>query len=225
MNKSWIILFLFIFHFGFSQEPNNQLDANGKRHGKWSKTYENGSIRYTGEFEHGKEIGIFKFFTEENPNTPAITKEFIKNSDQIIVKYFYPDGKLKSIGQMVGQNRYGKWVYYFKDGIKILSEETYENGMLEGDYKIFYINGKLTEWSVYKKNLLHGVSNRYTESGVLIEVINYKEGKLNGEAFYYNTSGQLILKGSYKDDVSVGAWESYENGLLKETFYPNKKKN
>lgn len=224
MNNYLYALFLIAIQFSFAQEKVNQLDANGKRHGNWVKSYENGSARYKGTFEHGKEVGKFEFYAENNPTFPECIKEFAVNSDQVKVSYYYPDGKLKSSGQMANQQRIGKWIYFFKDGIKVLSEENYKNGLLEGDYKIYYINGKLTEWSIYKNGLLHGTSKRFSENDILIEEINYTVGKLNGPAIYYNTSGELILKGTYLNDISVGAWESYENGVLKETFYPNKKK-
>lgn len=224
MNNYLYVLFLCVIQYSFAQENVYLLDVNGNRHGLWVKTYENGSIRYKGTFEHGKEVGKFEFYTENNVTFPECIKEFALNSNQVKVSYYYPDGKLKSSGQMLDHQRVGKWIYFFKDGNKVLSEENYKNGLLEGDYKIFYINGKLTEWSMYKNGLLHGVSKRYAENDILIEEINYSEGKLNGPALYYNTSGELILKGTYLNDISVGAWESYENGILKETFYPNKKK-
>ena len=42
------------------QENSNQVDANGKRHGKWTKYFEGTEqIRYTGEFNHGQEVGTF----------------------------------------------------------------------------------------------------------------------------------------------------------------------
>ena len=215
--------FLILFQMSFSQEVINQLDDKGNRHGKWEKKHENGSIRYQGEFSHGKEIGLFKFYTENNAKSPDFTKEYNLKSDSVKVSYFYSDAKLKSEGKMIGKNRVGFWTYYFNDGKTKLSEETYKNGLLTGDYKIYYLNGNLTEWSIYKNGLLNGPSKRFTEEGKLVEEINYTNGKLNGEVKYFNNNGELILKGQYINDVAVGAWESYENGKIKEVFYPNKK--
>lgn len=217
------IVFLMILQLSIAQETFNQLDDKGNRHGKWMKQYENGSIRYQGEFSHGKEIGIFKFYTDDKSNNLDFTKEYTPKTALIKVSYYYPDGKLKSEGQLNEKNRIGKWMYYFKDGKTILSEEFYQNGLLAGDYKIYYINGKLTEWSVYKNGQLNGTSKRYSEDGVLVEEINYADGKLNGEVRYFSNSGELMLKGVYLNDVSIGAWESYENGKLKDVTYPNKK--
>jgi antitoxin component YwqK of YwqJK toxin-antitoxin module len=222
-NGLFLWFFLMLMQLSSAQELWNQIDANGNRHGKWKKNYDNGSIRYQGEFLHGKEIGTFQFYTQENSKIPDFTKEFTQNSDLVKVRYFYSDGKLKSEGKMEGKDRIGHWIYYFKDGKSKMSEESYQNGFLFGDYKIYYLNGKLTEWSIYKNGLLNGTSKRYSEEGILVEEINYADGKLNGEVRYYNTAGLLILKGTYLNDISVGAWEAYENGQLKATTYPNKK--
>lgn len=224
MNKLMLLLsLLWMSEMMMAQEIINQLDEKGNRHGKWMKYYENGSLRYQGEFLHGKEIGVFKFFTEKNAKTPDFTKEYNLKSNLVKVNFYYPDGKLKSEGQMKDKDRIGLWNYYFSDGKTKLSEETYLNGLLSGDYKIFYLNGKITEWSIYKNGVLHGLSKRYTEEGILVEEINYADGKLNGEVKYYSNSGVLQLKGQYINDMSVGAWESYENGKLKDVTYPNKK--
>ena len=217
----WLSFLLMLQLIG-AQEIN-QLDEKGNRHGKWMKQYDNGSIRYEGEFMNGKEIGIFKFYTPDNSKSPDFIKEFSKTTDLAKISYFYPDGKLKSVGTMKGKDRVGNWLYFFQDGKTKFSEESYQNGLLTGDYKIYYLNGKLTEWSIYHQGFLNGISKRYTEEGVLVEEITYTQGQLNGEVRYYNTQGELILKGSYVNDVAVGAWESYENGQLKDVTYPNRK--
>ena len=66
MKISQVLLLLFLVVLGTNsleaQEKINQLDQNGKRTGIWKKFYPNQRIRYEGQFENGKEIGIFKFY-------------------------------------------------------------------------------------------------------------------------------------------------------------------
>ena len=61
----------------------NQFDSNGKRHGKWKKNFEGTEVlRYEGQFEHGKEVGVFKFYQNlENKAVLAATRTFKKDSD------------------------------------------------------------------------------------------------------------------------------------------------
>lgn len=63
MKRVYIVLFL-LMSCGFIFAQNiNQFDANGERHGIWKKNFEDTNIiRYEGQFFHGKEIGLFKFY-------------------------------------------------------------------------------------------------------------------------------------------------------------------
>ncbi len=191
----------------------NQVDSNGKRTGVWRKHYENGKIRYQGQFENGKEVGEFKFF-DKGSSIPSITKEFSRVSDTAVVKFYNRYGELGSKGKMVGKSREGRWFYYFTNSGVVMSEENYLNGKLHGVVRNYYKNGKMTEEAIYKNNIRNGYSKVYTESGSLIEEVSYLNGKLEGEGKYYDLKGQLKEKGMYKDGKRSGKWEYYMDGEL-----------
>ena len=158
------ILFLICFmNLGmvFAQADINQTDADGNRHGVWRKYYNNDRIRYAGTFEHGKEVGVFKYFSASNSDNPIIIKEYKSNSELADVSFFTPGGALESKGLMKGKEREGKWLYYHADGKSIMSEENYVNGKLDGAYKTYYLSGELTEEATYKNGLLHGNYKKY----------------------------------------------------------------
>lgn len=188
----------------------NQFDANGKRTGVWTKRYNNGNIRYSGEFIAGKEIGVFKFYKKRS-NLPHIIKEFSKTSDTASVKFYNYLGKLKTQGKMIGKKRVGKWTYFFADGKK-LSEEEYKNGKLDGLLVNYYPNTKKTNETYYKNGVKDGLSKTYTDDGVLIEEVNYANGKLDGPAKYYDLKGVIKEKGDYQNGKRMGKWEFYIDG-------------
>lgn len=205
----------------FGQSSINQFDANGERHGVWRKYYNNNRVRYSGTFEHGKEVGVFKFYSASNSENPVIIKEYKDGSDLADVRFYTPSGVLESEGKMRGKNREGKWLYYHEDGKSVMSEENYVNGKLDGEYKTFYPTGEPTEITSYKNGLLHGNYKKYSIKGFLYQDFNYVEGKLNGMAIYYSRkSGDLIKKGPFKDDQRVGTWENYVDGELVSTEQP-----
>ncbi|WP_457616073.1 toxin-antitoxin system YwqK family antitoxin [Lutibacter sp.] len=209
------ITILYLCTFGtncLAQENINQFDAQGKRTGVWKKYYNNKRIRYQGQFEHGKEVGVFRYYSAKSSKHPIAIKIFKKNSNQATVKFYTLEGVLKSQGAMEGKQRVGKWLYYHPDGKTVMSEENYTNGVLNGESKTYYKDGKVTEILHYKDGKLHGNLKRYASNGVLLDDLNYKDGKLNGLAKYYNMDGKLIYTGIYKDDVKEGKWEFYENG-------------
>ena len=104
-----------------------------------------------------------------------------------------------------------------KDGKSTLIEENYENNVLNGDYKVFYEDGKLTKHSLYKDGKLHGNSKKYSPESILIEDVNYVNGQLHGFAAFYEDNGNLKQKGMYEEDLKVGPWEFFEDGELSET--------
>ncbi|WKK64806.1 toxin-antitoxin system YwqK family antitoxin [Lutimonas zeaxanthinifaciens] len=222
MKKLSLFLICFLqFVIFYGQEDINQMDEEGKRHGLWRKYYNNNRVRYSGTFEHGKEVGVFKYYSASNSDFPIIVKEFESKSDLAKVSFYTPKGVLESEGMMRGKLREGKWLFYHPDGKSIMSEENYVNGKLEGDYKTFYLSGEPTEIAAYKNGLLHGNYKKYSIKGFLYQDFNYANGKLNGMAvFYSRKSGDLIKKGPFKDDLRVGTWENYVDGELVSTEQP-----
>lgn len=213
---TFIFSMLFIVGAAFSQEIN-QTNGSGERVGIWKKYYKNNRIRYEGQFENGKEVGEFKFYSAEDSKYPIAIKTFNANSDSVQVKFFTVKGLLESEGEMIGKERTGKWLYYHKDGKNKMIEENYKNGELYGEYKIFYANGRLTKLAHYKDGLLEGNSKKYSQEGILIEDLNYTKNVLNGPAAFYEMNGSLKQKGVYEDDLKVGIWEFYTDGKLSKT--------
>ncbi len=214
------IIFLFIIALATFQlnAQVNQFDTNGKRHGKWMKKFKNGNLRYQGEFNHGKEIGIFKYYSLKSKNNPSIIKTFNENDHIALVKFFKPNGKLMSEGKMDNKKRIGKWVYYQNDGKTILQEENYVNGKLDGEYKTYFENNKPTIIAHYKNGLLDGSYKRYEYKGFIYQDLTYKNGVLNGLCTYYDRlTGKISKKGSYINDKKTGLWELYFDGEFVDT--------
>ena len=226
--KKTVLLFFFGILFGspfvFSQSEINQMDSQGQRHGVWKKTFEGtDQLRYEGTFEHGKEVGQFKFYCESCKNQPMVIKNFTGKDNIADVKYFTIKGKLVSEGKMKGKDRIGEWVYFQEKSNDVMTREQYTNGKLEGQVITYYPNGKITEETTYKKGIKDGEDNYYSPDGVLLKKLLYKEGQLQGPALYYDAYGNVVIEGFYKDDKKHGLWKYYKNGkvILEET-YPKK---
>jgi antitoxin component YwqK of YwqJK toxin-antitoxin module len=216
-----LVLLVSVTNTALGQSKINQNDNSGKRHGIWKKFYSNDRIRYTGKFNHGKEIGTFKYYSASNSDFPILIKNYHDSDNVADVQFFTPSGVLESKGKMKGKLREGKWLYYHPDGKSVMSEENYLNGKLDGEYKTFYSSGEPTEITTYKNGLLDGNYKKYSIKGFLYQDFNYKKGKLNGMAIYYSRkSGDLIKKGPFKDDLRVGTWENYVDGELVSTEQP-----
>ena len=211
--KKIFLFFIILFSYFITNAQKNQFDSNGKRDGIWIKRFKNGNIRYQGKFNHGKEVGLFKYFSLESTKNPIILKKFNPNDDIASVRFFTTTGRILSRGKMKGKNRIGKWIYYHKDGKSTLQEENYLNGKLDGKYTTYFINKKPTIETYYKNGLLNGSYKRYAIKGHVYQDLHYKNGVLNGKAIYYDRlNGDLIKKGHFLNDIKTGLWEFYYKG-------------
>lgn len=227
--KSYFFIGLFFACFFLSENSNaqkiNQFNSNNERVGVWKKYYPNKKIRYEGQFENGKEIGVFKFYNVTASENPEIVKTFYSNSDSLLVQFYSTKGILESQGIIKRKQREGKWNYFFANG-KIMSVENYKQGKLHGTQKVFYPNGKTTSISNYANGLLEGLSSKYASDGVKIEEITYQNDKPNGVAKFFELNGNLKETGTYKNGQRLGDWEYYIDGKFnsdkedKKTFTP-----
>ncbi|MFT6842530.1 MAG: antitoxin component YwqK of YwqJK toxin-antitoxin module [Psychroserpens sp.] len=221
MKHSIFIYILTILTSSFyAQESINQFDDANKRHGIWKKYFDKTKeLRYEGQFEHGKEVDTFKFYTlNAGKSVLSAIKGFndINNKAQVI--FLSSKGKLISKGDMNGKLYIGKWIYYHNKSASIMSTEFYkDNGKLQGEKLVFYPDGTIAEKANYKEGKLNGQSLWYAKNGAVLKEFIYENDELNGVCKYYSTSGDLEAEGIYRKDVKHGIWNYYENGKLVKT--------
>lgn len=210
------IFFLMFTSIMFTQNIN-QFDANGKRHGIWKKNFEDTNIlRYEGQFNHGKEIGLFKFYKSYKKKAIlSATKLFNENNNIAEVKFLASNGRVISEGKMAGKTYIGTWKYYQKNSDQLLTLENYNNkGELVGERLIYYPSGQIAEKQNYTDGKLHGESFWLSEKNVVLKSYIYENGELHGVAQFYNPKGELLSEGQYKRGKKDGVWKYYENGKL-----------
>jgi antitoxin component YwqK of YwqJK toxin-antitoxin module len=203
--------------FIYGQKTLNQFDNQGNRHGKWIEYFnKNDKLpKFEGEFIHGKETGVFKFY-QKGFKQPTAVMTFDPESDTVSAKYLSQNGKTISEGQIVEKKKIGLWTYFHKNRDKIMMTENYRDGKLHGLKRVFYEDGVLAEEANYNLGELHGNRKLYSVKGVVLEDLTYVNGELHGPAKFYNGKGELMSEGIYKNDKHHGTWRYYENGKLKE---------
>ncbi len=228
--KSILLLFLGILFSTISlsaQEGINQFDENNERHGVWKKYYDGSDqLRYEGRFEHGKEVGTFKFYCSDCKSQPMVIKKFSNKDNTADVQYFIASGKLVSEGKMDGKNRIGEWLYYHKKSKNVMSREHYVDGKLHGKKLTYFPNGKITEEISYENGVRQGDNLYYSPEGTLLKNLKYSDDELQGEATYYDAYGNLTIKGYYKNGKKHGLWQYYKDGEVEvEETFPKPKNN
>ncbi len=215
------IIFMFLLTFGttnvLAQEGYNQYDHVGLRHGKWKKNFEDTKqVRYEGQFEHGKEIGLFKFYKLVSKKGVLTATKSFNDSDQIAqVTFLASNGKTISKGKMNGKTYMGEWLYYHNDSDKVMTKEAYDDdGKLIGEKQVYFENGQLAETLFYKNGKEDGNAINYSEKGIILKDFNFKNGELHGAYKDYTSKGELIVDGQFKNGKKKGIWKYYENGEL-----------
>jgi len=193
----------------------NKFDNNGKRDGYWKVNFDGTSnTKFEGNFEHGKEIGKFKFYKKGFYDHPAAIMNFEYAQDSVHVTYFTQAGKSISEGMMLNKKRVGKWLYYHQKSDSIMMTEIYKNDKLNGLQKTYFTNGKLAEKTSYVDGLKDGQSLIYADNGEITKDLYYQKGELHGPALYYNPKGVKLMEGVYTNGRKSGNWKYYSNGKL-----------
>jgi antitoxin component YwqK of YwqJK toxin-antitoxin module len=212
----YLLLSLLISISVFAQDIN-KLDENGKKNGLWKGFYEESKRpRYEGAFEHGKEIGTFKFYDDTKAGTVIATREF-NAKDNSCYTIFYNQNKNKvSEGKVFNKQFEGEWKYYHEDLSSIMTLELYVNGKLNGIRKVLYKSGEIAEETTYKDGIKNGAYKSYAENGVVLEESIYKNNEYDGQAIYRNVDNQIAAQGLFKNGKKVGMWKMLVKGKLKD---------
>lgn len=221
----WIVVMWCALGVKAQETTYNQYDAEGKRHGKWKGVYEDTkTIRYQGEFNHGKEIGVFKYYDKNYPKRLIATREFNSQDDSCFI-VFYDNKSKVSEGMIVNKQYEGEWRYFHKNSPSLMTLENYKAGKLEGVRKVFYANEVLAEAVEYKNGLKHGTSFIYNQKGILIEKATYANGELHGPIVIYENDGTISIEGQYTNDKATGVWSYYKNAKKEKEVVKGKPRN
>ena len=217
--KNTLTILALLFITMLSAQEFNQLDADDKRHGKWQKKYEGSDqMRYQGQFNHGKEVGTFKFYHKQPKGKhPSCIKEFTLDSNVSIVKYYTTHGLLLEEGKMKGKERIGTWISYDRKTKKIVSREPYVNGKIHGAVKSFYPDGKILKTEDFIAGKKTGGVILYTPNGKIVSKYAYTDDRQDGPFVKYDANGNKIVEGKYKMGKKISIWKYYENGKLVKT--------
>lgn len=214
-----LIAFLLLANTVFSQNVN-QLDEQGKKNGLWKGQHlESKRPRYEGIFEHGKEIGLFKFFDDTSAGTIIATREFNSNDASCITIFYNQKGNKVSQGKVINKKFEGQWLYYHENSKEIMTTEFYKDGKLEGTKKVYYPSGKISQETSFKNGLKDGFDKRYAENGTIIEESNYKNNEFDGPAVFRSPSNVVVAKGLFSKGKKIGIWEFNTNGKITKENY------
>ena len=215
------LVVLFLLAFAGLQAQTNQTDSEGRKHGLWKGVYpESKRPKYEGTFEHGKEVGVFKFFDDTKAGTVIATRDFSRQPGAAYTTFYDQRNNKVSEGNVVGKQYEGKWIYYHRQSPTIMATEFYKKGQLDGVRQVFYPDGKLAEETTYVAGVKSGLYKKYAQTGTVLEEVTYVNGELEGPAIYRNPDGKIMSKGNYKKGAKHGMWTITEDGKTRQQKFP-----
>lgn len=203
MQQIFILLFFISISYVTAQ---NHIDADGLKQGPWSKKYPWGSVRYEGEFTDDKEVGIFRFYDQ---NEKLISERQYETPGGISNAVIYmPNGSIEAIGRFNGKNKIGEWKYFSTRGY-LVSTDVYVDGLKDGPENKYYSDSTLAEYIEWKLDKKNGLYAKYFSEGSYELKANYLNDQLHGLFTKYYISGEKRIAGEYKKGLKHGKWFYY----------------
>lgn len=212
------LLTLSFISFGFAQQKTdkdtlNYTDINGKKQGPWKKKDASGVLVYEGYFKNDVPIGEFKKY-HSNGNLKYLMYYNPKNQKEVQVTMYDVTGELAAKGFYYDKLKDSIW-QYFGQSEKLLLEEHYKKGKLDGASTVYWQIGAHLPAEVkhWKDSLKHGDWFWFYETGQMRMKAHYTNNKLDGPFTVYFIDGSIHVNGTYVNDVRNGTWSYFnDNG-------------
>lgn len=201
-----IVLMLLLTGNVFAQNTVNQLDAQGRKQGFWSKKDADGKLLYQATFKNDQPVGEMKRFHPNGKLKAVLT--FVEGSELSDARLYDEGGNLIAQGKYIGQKKTREWSYFLYS--KVITTETYLNGQKDGIGKKYYQTGELLEESNWKEGKLNGLYRTYFQEGKIYLECNYLEGQRNGSFKTWFADGTPELEAFYINGVQDKDWKYFD---------------
>ncbi len=216
-------LFLLIFavvlttqnSFAQKATDTNFVDKKGRRQGVWHK-YEDGKLKYIGQFKDNQPYGTFKYY-DDSMHVIAVS-EYFRQGYAAKTTVYRSNGTLFARGFYLDQERDSTWFFYNEKG-KLIKEEFYKKGLLEGISKVF-LNDTVIETQEWYRGLRNGKWWQKGETGQT-QTTTYKLNLSDGPYLATFANGDTSIFGMYADGLHEGNWMFYapDKRLKKQDTY------
>ncbi len=225
MFRTFVVVVFVIFSSSvFGQDTVNITDLRGHKQGYWRKTDSVGQLIYVGHFKDGFPIGEFRYYY---PNGKLKTVSLLSNQGKrAVTNSYFINGMKMASGIYINEKKDSIWHFYSEENGKMVSEELYKNGLIDGYSKLFFPEGGLSEVNVYKQGIRDGLWEQYYQEGKIKLRGAFKAGEKQGALKIFYPSGQTMITGQYNAGHQDGTWfyynekgttekkETYRNGML-----------
>ena len=209
MNRIFIAVLFAIFSFSVvGQDTINQKDIQGRKQGFWRKTDQAGHQVYNGHFKDGYPVGVFNYYYPDGKlKTVSIMSQ--KGKRAVAVSYF-PNGRKMASGVYLDEKKDSTWQFFSESNGNLVSQEHYKAGIMDGESRVFYPEGALSELHYFRQGLRDGPWEQYYTDGKIKLRGTYQAGDKQGSFKTFYTSGLPMIVGQYISGHQTGTWIYYD---------------
>ncbi len=176
----------------------------------WTYYYENGNLKMSGDIHNNLSQGYWNYYFE-NGNV-SMEGELVNGIRDGLWKFYYESGALKTRGQYSMGRKIKIWNNFYEEG-DIKSQIYYDEQ--RGEYKEFYISGKLKAKGVKIRDKNEGAWEYYYENGSVQARGGFVGGVKEGLWEFFHPNGNTSATGTYKNGLEEGEWTHYDqDGVL-----------
>ena len=115
---------------------------------------------------------VSETYADGTPKTVKFFRQEGENRILAIEEYYYPDGKLRMMGEFKNGKKEGHWISYYNNENK-WSEGFYKDGINDGKTTTWHENGEKYYEGYYKKGERAGTWKFWDEKGIFVKEIEY----------------------------------------------------
>lgn len=196
----------------------NRLDAKGRKQGLWIS--KDRRLNYKGYFKDDMPTGWFEY--TRDGDTLVAKARYFRGGYASYNQFFRADGSMMCEGYYLDKKKDSLWTFYSQSG-KVLKQESFEFGLLDGCCLYYDGNGNLVERQHWFRGLRNGDWYVHDQNGY--QFYQYKLNLTHGTYRALYPDSTLFIEGQYVEGVKEGKWSFYLPGgsLYKEdSFYHNK---
>ena len=171
-----LVLFTVVVQPVSAQEQSqlNQKNAEGQKVGKWKGYYNDGSVRYVGQFKNDLPFGVFYHYYGDGK---LQTKMIYRTPTVVFTSMFYSTGEKLAEGKYIDKLKDSTWVTFGAED-KVVERGDYEMGKKVGVWRTYYLSGKISAEMNYYHNQKDGPYRMFYENGKVKDSSNFVAGKL-----------------------------------------------
>ena len=190
-----------------AQQGQNRTDGQGRKQGTWVKTDTAGRKVYSGQFRDNIPIDTFRYFYPDGKlKTISV---FSEKGKKVTSESFFPNGKPMAKGIYRDEKKDSLWQFFSEYDGTLVSEEIYRNGIKDGTSKVYFPEGGVSEITTWSGGTREGLWETYYTDGKVKMKGAYHGGDKSGPFVFYYNSGKVMITGSYAAGHQDGVWIYY----------------